>query len=610
MSGFAGMISTSGAAPDRELLEKMTQKLEFRGPDAKQITIQAGAGFGFTLLRTGPAPQAETQPYSVDGRVWLLGDVRLDGREDLRRKLEHAGEPLSREATDEELLLRTWRQWGEKGLAELSGDYSFGFWDATRRELLCLRDVMGVRPLFYAEANGWLYFSNTLEAIRCVADISSELDEHYIGDFLLEGWCSQAARTAFRKISRLPAGHVLRYANGAVEVSKFVSLPIEEPLALKRDEEYVEQFRELLEGAVSERLPRGNAAIFMSGGLDSTSIAAVAVAVAKRNGAPLALRAYTADWSELFDDPEGKLAERAAKFIGIPIEVQSGNAYRPFAGGDGLDSSEPCLMPYRSMYAAQISSAAKHARVIFTGFGGDGVMTGQSWPYIVDLSRRRQFATIAKKIGGYLAGHGKIPPLRGGFRNKVHSLFRAPNAMQGYPSWLNREFEGRARTRERWLELRRQPEKVHPWYPDTFATLTSAFWSSVFEREDAVWTGRAMESRSPLLDQRIIRFLLRVPPVPLCIDKELLKRTVEGMLPEEIRLRRKMPLAGDPIKAQIRTGKWHPEEAKFAGAILNYVDGAKMALRLENSAQLSWAELPAISLLYFLERLEGVPRLH
>ena len=97
MSGFAGFVSVGDDAPDPRLLERMAARLAFRGPDATQIWSRAGAGFCFTLLRTGPAPQASEQPCTLDGRVWLLGDVRLDGREDLRRELEH-----------EPILNRTW----------------------------------------------------------------------------------------------------------------------------------------------------------------------------------------------------------------------------------------------------------------------------------------------------------------------------------------------------------------------------------------------------------------------------------------------------------------------------------------------------------------------
>src|SRR4029077_9909362 len=99
MSGFAGVVCTSGSTPDTHLLERMAASLAFRGPDATRIWSRAGAGFCFTLLRTGPAPQSSEQPCTLDGRVWLLGDVRLDGREDLQRQLEKHDERITAEGT-------------------------------------------------------------------------------------------------------------------------------------------------------------------------------------------------------------------------------------------------------------------------------------------------------------------------------------------------------------------------------------------------------------------------------------------------------------------------------------------------------------------------------
>src|SRR6266849_2861850 len=129
MSGFAGIICTGGNIPDPGLLERMAAGLEFRGPDATQIWSRGSAGFCFTLLRTGPTPQSSEQPCTLDGRVWLLGEVRLDGREDLRRQLERSDESITAEVTDEELVLRAWRQRGEESLADLLGDFAFALWD-------------------------------------------------------------------------------------------------------------------------------------------------------------------------------------------------------------------------------------------------------------------------------------------------------------------------------------------------------------------------------------------------------------------------------------------------------------------------------------------------
>jgi asparagine synthase (glutamine-hydrolysing) len=182
----------------------MAAALAFRGPDATHVTTQPGAGFVFTFLRTGPAPQSSQQPCTLDGRLWLIGDVRLDGRDNLRRKLEQHGASIPSTATDEELILHAYQKWGEQSFPDLIGDYAVALWDSIARRLLCLRDLIGSRPFFYAHVSGQLIFSNTLNAIRFAPKVSAELDRHFIADFLLQESCPDLARTAFQDISRLP----------------------------------------------------------------------------------------------------------------------------------------------------------------------------------------------------------------------------------------------------------------------------------------------------------------------------------------------------------------------------------------------------------------------
>ena len=609
MSGFAGVISLDGAPPDSHLLERMAQTLAFRGPDGTHITAKPGAGFCFTFLRTGPAPQCPTQPCSLDGNVWLLGDVRLDGRDDLRRKLEQHGDELGEDITDEELVLRAWRCWREDCLPDLMGDYSFALWDAEARQLWCARDLMGARPFFYAHIDNWLYFANTLNAIRCAPDISSALDDHFIGDFLLQGWCFDLARSAFRDIARLPAGFLSCFSRDGQEVRRHTSLPIEEPLSLKREEEYVERFRDLLEIAVRERLPAGPVAIFMSGGLDSTSVAATAVHSARRIGLPLDLQAFTLDYRPLFDDQEGSLASLTAQYVGIPIKVTSCAFALPFAmrSSHHQATPEPYAEPYWSVFRQQNEDIAKHARLALTGNGGDGVLTGQAWPYLLHLLRRVDFRTLGSTFGKYILKYRRIPPLRGGFRSSIQRLMRRPDPMAEYPTWLDPQFESNLHLRERWLDMGRPVEKIHPWYPIAYSNLTGAVWPGLLESEDADWSKVALEVRAPLLDVRISRFLLRVPPVPLCTNKELLRRSVRGLLPDQIRLRPKSPFAGDQLALQIRNGSWSALPLpKQNLAVSKFVNWPKLTTALqETETVFPWADLRPVSLLYWLQAMEG-----
>src|SRR5690348_3155412 len=609
MSGFAGIISTSGQAPDPLLLERMASRLSFRGPDATQIWSRGGAGFSFTLLRTGPAPHSSEQPCTLDGRIWLLGDVRLDGREDLRLELEQSDGPIPAIATDEELILRAWRLWGEAGLPNLLGDLSFAIWDETTKRLCCVRDIIGARPFFYARAEDRLYFSNTLEVLRLAPGVSSELDGHFIGDFLLQEWCEDLEKTVYRDIRRLPPGHALVYSGGELCVRRYTDFSVEEPLGLNRREEYVERFRELLEEAVCDRLPRGSCGIFLSGGLDSTSVAAMACKSGKDAGATGPLRAYTIDCRPMFDDDEGRLASLVAEHLSIDIEILQGDSCLPYQGwGDSsVRTPEPCHDPFLLLSLRQYQQVQRHSRVVLSGYGGDDILTGQAWPYLTYLFGRLDFHTLLKTFGGFILKHGRIPPLRGGFRTRLRRLMGRIDPLTEFPSWLDPQFVEEQNLRGRWLEIQKTSEPVHPLHPIAFAGLSSGFWSSAFESEDAGWTGVPVELRAPLLDQRLLRFLLRVPPVPWCMEKTLLREAMRGMLPEEVRARPKTPLVGDLIKHSMDSKKWSqlplplppPELQEFVdwqllGTTLAGAEGSTLRVGLRPISLCYWLNLKAV----------------
>lgn len=609
MSGFAGVVCTGGSTPDPRLLKRMAAHLTFRGPDATHIWSRAGAGFCFTFLRTGPAPQFSEQPCTLDGRVWLLGDVRLDGRKDLRCELEQADGPITAEVTDEELILRAWRQWGRDGLEKLNGDLSFALWDETERRLCCVRDLIGARPFFYAQSADKFYFSNTLKVLRQAPGVTSNLDPQFIGDFLLREWCPDGARTAYRDIHRLPAGHTLVYSEGELCVRRYTGFSVEDPLWLKRPEEYVERFQELLGKAVRDRLPSGPSGIFLSGGLDSTSVAAVACKIAKRDGASGPLRAYTIDCQPLFNDEEGVLASLVAKNLGIDIEILSGSSCLPYEGWEGCmqRTPEPHHDPFLLLSQRQYGQAQNHARVVLSGYGGDDILTGQAWPYLTYLFRRGAFETIVRTFGRYILTHGRIPPLRGGFRTRLRRWMGRTNPLTEFPPWLEPHFVEQYNLRARWREVQESPKTGHPWHPIAFAGLSSKYWSSALESQDAGWTGVPVELRAPLLDQRILRFLLRVPPVPWCMKKALLREAMRGMLPEEVRARPKTPFLGDLIKHSIESQKWKPVPLPEPTADLRqFVDWERLGTTLATAAGSTlWVCLRPVSLCYWL-KLKGV----
>ncbi len=607
MSGIAGIISTDAAPADTKLLERMAGALAFRGPDACHIRVLPGAGFCFTLLRTGPAPQASVQPQTIDDRLWLLADVRLDGRKELKHRLEAKNCVFQEEPTDERLILAAWHAWGEECLDFLRGDFCFAVWDSVSRTLSCVRDPMGARPFYYAQAGRSFIFSNTLAVVRLSLDVSDTLDPRAVGDFLLEAWCPDPDRTIFRDIRRLPAGHVLSFAGGELRIRKYAQLPIEEPVRWKKPQECVEAFRELLEHAVRDRLPMDSTAILLSGGLDSSAVAAHASDIARRENTGCALRAFTVDYRPLFDDPEGRAASRTAKHLRIPIELHPGGSSVPYARSEDpeLRTPEPCHEPFLALQADQLRQIAAHTRVALSGDGGDSILTGQAWPYLLYLAKRARFGEIFASFGGYVFRHGRVPPLRGGFRAGFQRwLGRRDDGAADYPAWLNPAFEKKYNLRDRWRELREPPKLLHPVHPLAYAGLTSPYWPSLLEGEDAGWTRVPVETRAPLLDWRILTFLFRVPPVPWCVEKHLLRCATEGLLPDEVRLRPKTPLLEDPLALHAMAGNL-PVTPPAAVGIEEYVNWPRVQAALAADGPLDiWRDLQPISLNYWLKSVE------
>ncbi len=124
------------------------------------------------------------------------------------------------------------------------------------------------------------------------------------------------------------------------------------------------------------------------------------------------------------------------------------------------------------------------------GLGGDDLLTGQAWPYLVYLFRRLRFDKITAGFGGYFLKHGRIPPMLGGFQTRFRKLLKRPDPMAKYPRWLEPEFERRMRLREKWPELHMPYKCSHPLHPRGYAGHTSQLWSSIFELEDSAATAR------------------------------------------------------------------------------------------------------------------------
>jgi len=604
MSGFFGVVRDSGESSDPAAFQTFAERLKFRGAGTTTIWTRPGNGLCYVAFHNLSEGRSETHPASLDSHEWIVGDIRLDGQVELTAQLGRSSNQTQTNS-DREMLLRAWQKWGPDCLPKILGDYSFALWDDSQNALWCARDFIGARPFFYAMAEGAFYFSNTLRALRGLPGISSKLDSVFIGDFLLAGYCSDLSRTVYRDIHRLPPAHRLKYSSGRVEIERFFSLPIEEPLQLKNPEDYLQAYLELLRQAVADRSPREATALYLSGGLDSASVCAIAAELAEKQSRPNTLKAFTVSWQALFDDPEPHFATRAAKHLGLAHEILEDPEVLP------LEIPFPTPEPWGELFGGraqkQCARIAKHSTVVLAGDGGDDVLTGQAWPYLQSLHKRGKWTQMIRSFGGFLLSHGRFPPLRGGFRSRLRRFLQREEPDEGFPTWISPEFERKAALRERFRELNRPKLHLHPVHPDAYTALQSSYWSGFLENEDAGWTGVALETRAPLLDLRLLRFLLRLPPVPWCVDKELVRKVLGDYLPEAIVRRPKTTLVRDPLEAAQTDRNWRPRCPPNPSAhVQSFVNWSSWNETLISAkGLLSWDNLRPLSLEYWFKDVEN-----
>jgi len=596
MSGIVGLLNGDGQPLDPALLQTMTELMAFRGPDARDTWTDGYVGFGHALLRTTWESATERQPHSLDGKVWITGDIRLDWREDLIDQLRASRRNLEKDVTDVDLVLHAYQVWGDPCLERLSGDFAFAIWDGPQQRLFCARDQFGVVPFFYATIGKSLIFSNTLNCLRLHPQVSDILDEGAIADFLLFSMNMDMATTTFADIQKLPPAHTLIWSEGEVRVRRYWQLPeAVEYLRYQRPEAYVEQFRELFERAVADRLRTDCAGSNLSGGMDSTSIAATAYKLMKAKGSPVDFRAYTIIYKELITDDEGDYAAQVAEMAGFPIEYLVAEDYIGQAPPERPDYiyPEPLLIPTQVAEVDLTGRVAGYSRVRLAGFGGDPAL------YPAPSSQDKLLQNQNNALG-YIRSLRTRVRLRTRLRQW---LKREPQEQQkiDFPDWFNPDFAARMQLKGRQHEILTAPPQT-----DRYGMTSAPLWSNIFAWSDPGFTGFPVKARFPFFDLHLVLYLLSVPPVPWFENKFLLREAMKGLLPESVRQRPKTTLRGFPHYNWVQQSGIQPWMIELAttAALTSYVNTERLLQRLNNITKLTPViynqAMPALHLAYWL----------
>jgi len=553
LSGIVGIYHRNGAPLEQALLQALVDFLAYRGPDARKCWLDGSIGLGHAMLKTAHPSESERQPANLEGRFWIVADARLDGRADVIAGLQRAKRVVRPNAPDSELILHAFAAWGTPCVERLLGDFSFAIWDARNKQLFCARDHFGIKPFYYAQQRDLFVFSNTLNCVRLHPQVPVELNEAAIGDFLLFGANCDNAATSFRGIQRLPPAHTLSISPEGVKIRRYWTPPTDGRIRYDKPEQYVENFQALLQVAVEDRLRTDRVGLLLSGGLDSSSLAAVAKDVPAKGTQVTEIRCYTHVFESLIPDREGDYAREAGEFLRLPVKLMAADHTQLFEGWDDPDFSlpEPVEDPLFAGFLESCRNISADCRVLLSGEGVDNLMSFQMWPYADDLRRHGEWRRLLTEMANYF--WIRPFPWRG-IRARLKRFIGKDADVPVFPQWLNREFQGRLKLKARWKDLSEHPVtgSLHPIVPKAHASLSLPHWTQMFEQENAGVTPYALEMRYPFLDLRVVNYVLAIPPFPWFFEKMLLREAMAGRIPERIRMRPKTPLRGDPVSAQFQ----------------------------------------------------------
>jgi asparagine synthase (glutamine-hydrolysing) len=481
----------------------------------------------------------------------LAADARLDNRQELLAALDsdHHGSP-----EDADLILAAYLKWGEGCPERLLGDFAFVVWDPRSRRLFAARDQIGVRPLHYTLVGSLLGVASDARSLLQHPRVPRRVDLVAVGDYLSQ-ITSEPERTFFQDVHRVPPAHALTATARDLRIHRYwdvVGLP---PLNLSA-EDASRRFLELFRLAVRDRLDTSDGSgVAMSGGLDSTSIAAVASReLAERGAGPL--KACSFIFNELKNCDERPSIDALARTFGL--ETSFIDTERFWFLGDDEAYTPPLDTPAISWESPfqQMLHAFQQAggRVLLTGHGADDLLLGSRFVYVDRLRRGdlRVFSDIWRHSHSRRYGWRPFyrllvePQLGTDIALELRRRFSRSGPLQ-MPAWITPGFARSIRLAERLAEAASVPRQR-----TAFGQMHQRLVSRPSYHRSIEWYERnsrplGIEVRHPFLDRRLFELVFALRPdhlFRLGERKTLLRQAVAGVLPDFVRLQRKKVTLG------------------------------------------------------------------
>ena len=566
MCGITGIVNLDKRPAEKAVLKDMAEALRHRGPDDAGLYTSGAAGLGHVRLSIIDLSKDASQPMAnADSTAVIVHNGEIYNYLELMDELKALGYDF-RSKSDTEVILHAYDRWGEGCLKRFNGMWSFAILDLKKRVLFCARDRFGVKPFYYYMDRDRFVFASEIKAFLRHPAFVRKANDRAIFGYLASGYgyMDTNDETFFEGVKQLRPAHyaTLPLDGGVFSQKRYWDLDPRNRARADDEDEVLGKFYALFEDSVRLRLrsdvPVG---VSLSGGLDSSSVACAASGLLKGN----AIEAF----SSCFDEAE--FDER--RYIAPVLEKTQARANYIFTRPERLfdeigdiiwhqDEPYSTLSIFPQWYVMKLARE-KGVKVLLTGQGGDEVLGGYHKYYyylFADLvysgrwgRARREMETfgalkgpgapVASNVAKILASH--IAP------QAVKDALAGPAAMRNVPAYLDRDFAKRnacrAPTAMAFASILNN---------DLYNALRISPLPSLLHIDDRSSMAHSVESRAPLLDYRLVEYAFSLGPgfkIRDGVTKYLLRSSMKGILPEEVRARTDKMGFATPLERWFRT---------------------------------------------------------
>lgn len=572
MCGICGVIGADGQVAERRA-RNMMEALVHRGPDDTGLLAQPGVVFGVRRLSIIDVSGGHQPIYNEAGDIGVVFNGEIYNFPQLRAALENRGHRF-RTRSDTEAIVHSYEEWGERCVEHFAGMFAFAIWDGRsaganpsgRGRVFLARDRLGIKPLYYALVAGAVFFSSELRALLRCEVVERRLSLEALEGYLLFGSVVEPA-TLIQGVYSMPPGHSLTLKlDGPLlpEPSAYWELCVrahqirDAPRTLATA---AHEVRTLLEQAVSEELLSDvSVGVFLSGGLDSTAVAALSARQSE------GVHTFTLSFLEPEFD-EAAAARKIARQLGtrhheLPLSLEEMQS-RLFEAVEALD--QPSMDGVNTFF---VSWGARQAglKVALSGLGGDELFGGypsfRATPHLTKLLSiaRRLPARTREAISEALLAIGRRgrDPRRADRLRKLAALFSDPEALP-HAYFISRMLFTPRQTKTllppsilamcrkttrpepaswpQWLEqLVRRAETLPGHSMTPYLELGTYMLNTLLRDTDSMSMRHSLEVRVPLLDHRLVEFIEALPDSAKkgAVPKALLAESVRDLVPGEV----------------------------------------------------------------------------